>query len=289
MNLYGELIIIASLAALTCALPGTLLVLRGASLMSDAISHSVLLGIALMFLLVGQLDSWLLLVGAALAGLVAVVLVEYIIASKRLKKDAALGLIFPLFFSLGVIVISSYAKNAHLDTDMVLLGELAFAPFTRLELWGIDCGPSAFWILLTALIINFFMIMLLYKEWHITLFDAQLASLVGFAPGALHYLLMTLTSVSAVASFNIVGSMVVVALMIIPAATAYLCSKNFSEMLLLSCGFGIASAWGGCALAIGLNSSIAGCIATTAGVLFGIVFIKTSWQNVHKVPHTSTK
>lgn len=145
--LHFEIAVIAVLTAISCALPGTLLVLRGAALMSDAISHSVLLGIALMFLHVQRLDSPLLLVGAALSGLAAVIVVEKIIASKKLKKDAALGLIFPLFFSLGVIIISNYAKNAHLDTDMVLLGELAFAPFTRLNLWNIDCGPFAVWVL----------------------------------------------------------------------------------------------------------------------------------------------
>lgn len=278
--LHLEILTIASLAAIVCALPGTLLVLRGAALMSDAISHSVLLGIAIMFLFVQRLDSPLLLVGAALSGLGAVMVVEKIIASRKLKKDAALGLVFPLFFSLGVIIISSYAKNAHLDTDMVLLGELAFAPFTRLTIGSIDCGPYAVWILITALMINLLMVLILYKEWHATLFDSQYAHLVGFSCGIMHYVLMTIASVSAVATFNIVGSMVVVALMIIPAATAYLCAKNFKEMLLLSCGFGIASAWGGYACAILLNSSIAGCIAMVAGILFGIVLLASPDKGV---------
>lgn len=271
--LHFEIALIAALTAITCALPGTLLVLRGAALMSDAISHSVLLGIALMFLYVQRLDSPLLLLGAALSGLGAVIVVEKIIASRKLKKDAALGLIFPLFFSLGVIIISNYAKDAHLDTDMVLLGELAFAPFTRLNLWNMDIGPYAVWVLLVACAINALVVMLLYKEWHVSLFDAQYAHLAGFSPAILHYLLMMVTSVSAVATFNIVGSIVVVALMIIPASTAYLCSSNFSTMLMLSCGFGIASSLGGYALAILLNSSIAGCIAMISGLLFGIVLL----------------
>jgi manganese/zinc/iron transport system permease protein len=281
MNLlHLEILIIASLAAIACALPGTLLVLRGAALMSDAISHSVLLGIAVMFLFVQRLDSPLLLVGAALSGLGAVMVVEKIIASQKLKKDAALGLVFPLFFSLGVIIISSYAKNAHLDTDMVLLGELAFAPFTRLTIGSVDCGPYAVWILVTALVINMLMVWVLYKEWHATLFDSQYAHLVGFSCGIMHYLLMTIASVSAVATFNIVGSMVVVALMIIPAATASLCAKNFKEMILLSCGFGVASAWGGYACAILLNSSIAGCIAMVAGFLLGIVLLASPGNGI---------
>lgn len=273
MHLSLELLIIASLASLVCALPGTLLVLRGAALMSDAISHAVLLGIALMFLVVQCLDSWLLLLGAALSGLGAVLVVEKIITSQKLKKDAALGLTFPLFFSLGVIIISCYAKNAHLDTDMVLLGELAFAPFSRFFIHGIDCGPSAMWVLSITALINCCIVTFLYKEWHLILFDQQQAALLGYSTSILHYLLMSITSISAVATFNIVGSLVVVALMIIPAATAYLCAQDFKHMLFLSMGFGIASAWGGYALAIILNSSIAGCIAVTAGLLFGLTLI----------------
>lgn len=275
-----HILIIASLTAIACAVPGALLVLRGAALMSDAISHSVLLGIGLMFLIVQRLDSPLLLVGAAISGLCAVMLVEKIIASQVLKKDAALGLIFPLFFSLGVIIISSFAKNAHLDTDMVLLGELAFTPFMRMIIFSVDCGPSATWVLLITAIINISIVWALFKEWSVVLFDIHYAATIGFSPTILYYLLMSLTSMSAVATFNIVGSLVVVALMIIPASTAFLCTSNLKEMLFLSCGFGVASAWSGYACAIMLNASIAGCIAMSSGLIFGIILL---WSNGKKM------
>src|SRR5260221_5607357 len=145
--LQVEIVMIAILAAVTCCLPGVFLVLRGVAMMSDAISHAILLGIVVMFLLVQSLTSPLLIVGASLSGILTVLCTEMIIKSKRLKQDAAIGLVFPLFFSVGVILVSQCARNVHLDTDMVLLGELAFAPFNRLVLQGIDCGPSALWVM----------------------------------------------------------------------------------------------------------------------------------------------
>jgi manganese/zinc/iron transport system permease protein len=120
---------IACLVSVACVLPGVFLVLRGVALMSDAISHAILLGIVVSFFLVGNLHSPLLIVGATLSGLLTVFLTEWVIHTRRLKEDAAIGLIFPIFFSIGVILISKYAGHIHLDTDAVLLGELVFAPF----------------------------------------------------------------------------------------------------------------------------------------------------------------
>ena len=173
--LHLELMLIAVLTAITCVLPGVFLVLRGVAMMSDAISHAILLGIAGMFLVVKKLDSPLLIIGAAAAGVLTVVCTELIIKSKRLKQDAAIGLIFPFFFSLGVILISYYARNVHLDVDMVLLGELAFVPFNRLLIAGIDCGPYALWVVSVALLINAAFVRFFYKELVLTTFDATLA------------------------------------------------------------------------------------------------------------------
>src|SRR3990170_3366249 len=121
MNLIQfELILIAVVAAVACTLPGVFLVLRGVALMSDAISHSILLGIVLMFLFMHQLHSPILIFGAALAGVCTVVCTEVLINTRRIQKDTAIGLVFPLFFSLGVILISQYARDVHLDMDMVI-------------------------------------------------------------------------------------------------------------------------------------------------------------------------
>lgn len=267
-SLHVEIIITAILAAVTCCLPGVFLVLRGMAMMSDAISHAILLGIVLMFLIVQKLDSPFLLVGAAVAGVMTVLCTEMVIRSKRLKQDAAIGLIFPLFFSIGVILVSQYARNVHLDIDMVLLGELAFTPFNRVFLYGIDCGPYALWVMSGALLVNSLFISFFYKELVITTFDVTLATMAGFCPVVLYYTLMVVTSITAVATFDAVGSIMVVALMITPAATAYLLTKRVKNMIGLSVVFAISAAIFGYSAAYYADVSIAGSIASMTGVFF---------------------
>ncbi len=273
-----EILIIACLTAAACVLPGVFLILRGMALMSDAISHAILLGIVLMFFLVKNLSSPWLLIGASLAGLATVALTERLIQSKRLKKDAAIGLVFPLFFSLGVILISQYGRMLHLDADMVLLGELAFAPFNRLIIAGTDYGPYALWVMGTLLLLNGIFVTLFYKELKLATFDPIFTYTIGFSPALIHYALMTITSVTAVGAFDVVGSIVVVALMITPPATAYLLTKDLTQMIVLSLGFGLAAAIGGYALAYQIDASIAGSIATMCGILFAGVLGATTLQ-----------
>lgn len=263
-----ELVCIAVLTAITCVIPGVFLILRGVALMSDAISHAILLGIILMFLYTHSLHSPLLFFGAAAAGLLTVACTEAIITTQRLKKDAAIGIIFPLFFSLGVILITQYARDVHLDSDMVLLGQLAFAPFHRFTIYGIDCGPTALWTLLFILLINIFFIALYYKELMLVTFNQEYASVIGFSPTLLYYGLMSITSITAVGTFDIVGAIVVVALMIVPPATAYLITKRLLDMIRVALLLSIISALGGCLIALLFDVSIAGSIALMGGVLF---------------------
>ncbi len=128
-----EIIIIGCLVASAAAIPGCFLVLRKMAMMSDAISHSVLLGIVLMFFAIKTLHSPLLIISATLAGLTTVYLTELLISSKQLKKDAAIGLIFPLFFAVAIVLINQFANNIHIDQDSVIIGEIAFTPFDRLH------------------------------------------------------------------------------------------------------------------------------------------------------------
>src|SRR5438132_7948716 len=263
-----EILVIAILAAVTCCLPGVFLVLRGVAMMSDAISHAILLGIVVMFLFVHNLASPLLIVGASLSGILTVLCTEMIIKSKRLKQDAAIGLVFPLFFSVGVILVSQVARNVHLDTDMVLLGELAFTPFNRLIINTIDVGPYALWVMSAALIINLLFVRLLYKELVVTTFDATLATMTGFMPTFFYYALMIITSITTVATFDAVGAIMVVALMITPPSTAYLLTQRVIDMLFLTIFFAIASAVLGYVVASYADVSIAGSIASMTGVFF---------------------
>jgi manganese/zinc/iron transport system permease protein len=268
-----EIQLIAAVVAIACALPGVFLVLRRMALMSDAISHAILVGIVLAFFVTKDISSPFLVIAATITGVVTVSLVELLNRTRLVREDAAIGLVFPLLFSIGVILISRFAGNVHLDTDAVLLGELAFAPFTRFVVLGYDVGPRALYLMSGILLLNLIFIILFYKELKLATFDAGLAAALGFSPGLIHYGLMTLVSVTAVGAFDAVGSILVVALMIAPPAAAYLLTDRLPRMIGLSALIGIASAISGYWLAHMLDASIAGSMATMAGCLFGLAFL----------------
>ncbi len=264
-----EIQMVAAVVAVACALPGAFLVLRGMAMMSDAISHAILPGIVAGVLLTGSLHSPFLILAAALTGLLTTVLVETINNTGQVKEDAAIGIVFPVLFSLGVVMIAKFAGDMHLDTDAVLLGELAFAPFNRFTVFGYDLGPQALWIMGSVLAVNAFFLLLFYKELKLATFDPSLASSLGFRPRPLHYALMGLVSLTAVSAFDAVGSILVVALMVGPPATGYLLTDRLDVLIGLSAGIGIGNAvlgyWG----AHLLDASIAGAMATTTGIAFG--------------------
>ncbi len=268
-----EIQMIAAVAAVACALPGVFLVLRRMAMMSDAISHTVLLGIVVGFFLVEDINSPLLIVGAAIMGLITVSLVELVNKTRLVAEDAAIGLVFPALFSIAVILISRYAGDVHLDTDAVLLGELAFAPFERMEVAGWDIGPVALYVMGGILVLNLLFITLFYKELKLATFDAGLAAALGFSPGLIHYGLMGMVSITAVGAFDTVGSILVVALMIAPPVSAYLLTDDLPRMLGLSALFAVVGAIGGYWLAHWLDANIAGSMATTFGIIFGLVFL----------------
>lgn len=268
-----EIQLIAAIVAVACALPGVFLVLRRMAMMSDAISHTILLGIVIGFFVVRDLGSPLLILGAALTGVLTVSLVELLNRTRLVREDAAIGLVFPVLFSIAVILIARYAGDIHLDTDAVLLGELAFAPFDRFVAFGYDLGPRAAWIMGGILLLNLACITLFYKELKLATFDAGLAATLGFAPALVHYGLMGLVSVTAVGAFDAVGAILVVALMIAPPASAYLLTDRLPRMLGLSALIGLLSAISGYWLARSLDASIAGAMATMTGVFFGLTWL----------------
>jgi manganese/zinc/iron transport system permease protein len=268
-----EIQLIAVVAAAACALPGVFLVLRRMAMMSDAISHTVLLGIVIGFFITQDLASPFLIVGAALTGLLTVSLVELVNRTHLVREDTSIGLIFPALFSIAVILISRYAGDVHLDTDAVLLGELAYAPFERFVFFGYDLGPQALYLMGGILLLNLAFIGLFFKELKIATFDAGLAATLGFLPGLIHYGLMALVSVTAVGAFDSVGSILVVALMVAPPMAAYLLTDRLPSMIGLSVLTGAVTAIGGYWMAHFLDASIAGSMATAAGLLFGLAYL----------------
>lgn len=268
-----EIQIIAALVASSCAIPGVFLLLRKVSMMSDAISHSVLLGIVVAFLFIGNLASPLLIVGAALSGVLAVFLIELISRKSFVSKDASIGLVFPFLFSIGVILISIFTWDVHIDAECVLFGEIAFAPFDRLYIGGTDLGPKSVYVIAASLLLNILFVTVFYKELKLTTFDSALAASFRFMPGALNLGLMAAVSVTSVGAFESVGSILVVAFLIVPPACAYLLTDSLHRMIFLSVGIGIACSVSGFWLAHWLNASISGSMAVMAGLIFTAVFI----------------
>lgn len=264
--------LIAMLVAIACAIPGTFLVLRKMAMISDAISHSILPGIVLGFFITHDLNSPILILLAAFSGVITVFLVEFIQKTGLVKKDTAIGLVFPALFSIGVILIAKNANDVHLDIDAVLLGELAFAPFDRLLFNDIDLGPKSLWVIGTILLITITLLIMFFKELKLSTFDKGLAATLGFSPILIHYGLMTVSSITVVGAFDAVGAILVVALMIAPAASAYLLTNDLKKMLLLSCTFGVFAAISGYWLANLLDGSIAGSMTTMLGVTFLMVY-----------------
>jgi len=268
-----EIQLIASIVAAACALPGVFLVLRKMSLISDAISHSILPGIVLGFFITHDLNSPINIILAAGTGIVTVILVEFIQKTGLVKEDTAIGLVFPAMFSVGVILIALNANDVHLDIDAVLVGELAFTPFDRLIINAIDVGPKALWLMGIILLVSVLLLIIFFKELKISTFDEGLATALGFSPVIIHYGLMSVASVTTVGAFDAVGAILVVALMIAPAATVYLLTDDLKKLLIGSVLVGVFSAIIGYWVAHWLDASIAGAITTVLGLLFLLSYL----------------
>ena len=279
------IILTAVLVAVNCSLIGTYLVLRKLAMMGDAIAHAVLPGIVISFLLAGSKTSLVVLIGAGSMGVLATLLIEFLHRRIRLQPDAAIGINFTWLFAVGIILISLFSKKIDLDPDCILYGEIAYIP---LDTWvgpgGIDLGPRAIYILSMLLLANLSLILLGYKELFVTTFDPDFATSIGMHTTLWHYLLMGATSFTTVAAFEVVGAILVVALLIAPAAAAYLFTQRLHNMLVIASLVGISAALGGYYLALWVNGSIAGAMATTAGCLFFAVFLAQQWKK--KTNHT---
>lgn len=266
------IILTGSLVAASCGILGCFLILRRMALIGDAISHSVLPGIAIAFLLSGSRDSILMLLGAAVLGLLTVFLIQ-MLQQSGLQSDASIGIVFTALFAIGVILISRNAAHIDLDLDCVLFGEIAYVQWDTLIAFGYDLGPVAVWMLGGTLMLILLVIGLFYKQFKICAFDPALALACGIPVALFHYLLMGLVSLSTVASFESVGAILVVGMLIVPASTAYLLTDRLSLMLVYSVLIGILSSIGGYYGAVWLDASIAGAMITVAGILFVLALI----------------
>lgn len=266
------IILVGALVAGSCSVVGCFLIVRKMTLIGDAISHSVLPGIVLAFLITGTRDSVPMLIGAAALGLLTVFLIQ-LFQSSGVQSDAAIGIVFTTLFATGIVLVSLYTQQIDFDLEHVLYGEIAYTPWNTMTIAGIEAGPKAVWIVGSCFILNLILIFVFFKQFKLVSFDPSLAAAMGIPVLFFHYLLMSLISLTTVASFDSVGSILVVGMLIIPAATAYLLSDRLSSMIVVSIGVGVLSSIIGYYSATFLDASISGCMVGSAAILFGLAFL----------------
>ncbi len=273
------IVVIGALSAVACALLGSFLVLRQMSMMGDAISHAVLPGLAIAFLVTGSRTSIAMFVGAAIVGVLTAVFTQWISQVGNVDRGASMGIVFTTLFAFGLVLIVRAADHVDLDPGCVLYGAIELTPLDiawTLNTGGLTLGvPRAAIVLAGVLLINAAFVALLFKELRISSFDPALATTLGFNSTLMHYLLMTLVAVTTVASFEAVGSIIVIAMLIVPAATAHLLTDRLSVMVMLSALLAVVAAAGGHVAAllvprwIGFEStSTSGMMAVVSGMLF---------------------
>lgn len=278
------IVVIGSLAAMACALLGNFLVLRKMSMMGDAISHAVLPGLAIAFLVTGARASLTMFIGAAIVGVLTAVFTQWISRFGKVDEGASMGIVFTSLFALGLLLIVQAADHVDLDPSCVLYGAIELTPLDvawRPEIFGLLLEvPRAALVLAGVSLLNLGFIVLFFKELRIASFDPELATTMGIHSNLMHYLLMTLVAVTTVAAFEAVGSIIVIAMLIVPAATAHLLTDKLWLMVVLSVVFAVGSAvlghlsalivpgWFGFA-----DTSTSGMMAVAAGLLFVIVML----------------
>lgn len=269
------IIITASLVAICTALLGSFLMLRKMAMVGDAISHAVLPGIVVAYLMSGSKVSLSLLFGATLTGLIATFIISLIAKKARIQNDAAIGITYTLLFAIGIILIEAgVSGNVDIDLDCVLYGDIALINLDKIIIDGnLYLGPRAFYVELLAFIIVLIAIILGFKGLKILSFNEEYAASLGIKVNRWHYFLMALVSLVTVLSFEVVGAVLVVGFLVIPPATAYLITDKLKSLLWIASGFGVLSVVIGFILADILQVSITGMMIVASALLFSLVFI----------------
>ena len=279
-------ILIGVLASIACALPGNFLILRRQALVSDAISHVVLPGIVVAFLATGVISTWPMILGAGAAAIVAVVLIEIIKRLGRIEPGAAMGVVFTSMFAGGVLLLEQTDTSAvHLDVEHALYGNLESLIWLAADDWRSLFDKTALAQLPAELprmaIVTAIIIVLTFVFWRplkISTFDEGFARTMNIPPGAVAIGLVITAAVAAVAAFDAVGSIIVIAMFICPPAAARLMTNRLEVQITWSMLFAVLSAILGYVLAgygplwFGLDHAVsaAGMIATVSGIILAL-------------------
>jgi manganese/zinc/iron transport system permease protein len=279
-------VLIGALCAMACALPGAQLVLRRRSMMGDAISHAVLPGVAIAFLITATNDPLVMLVGAIVIGILTTILIDFVQRAGRTEIGASMGIVFTALFALGLVLIRAFADDVLIDPHVVIYGSIELSYLDQVDLLGWSVPRGAV-VNGGSLVINGLLFLLFYKELKLTAFDEPLAAAMGFRPRLVQGVLMAMTAATAVAAFETVGSILVVSMIIVPGATAWLLTDRYGPMLIWTLVIAACAALLGHIAALIVpgwfgfeGMSTAGSMAVMSGVLFGAAWICSPQQGL---------
>ena len=265
------------LIAWSCSLLGSFLVLRKIVMVGDAISHSVLPGIAIAYVFSQSFDSYFILLGAAIFGVFTTVIIDFFHKKLKLQEDASIGITFTWLFALGVIIISLFTeKNTDLDQDCVLFGDLGISFLDKIIVGGLFFGTRSMWMILPIFFIILIFILKGWKGLQIMSFDLEYAKSKGVNISFWHYAFMLLVSVTTVMSFESVGAILVVGLLSIPPATAFLVSEKLNKLLVLSCVFSTLACVLGTLGSVYFDVTMSSSIVVVSGGIFVAVWLLKS-------------
>jgi len=262
-----EILMILIITSFSCSLIGVFISLRKMAMLMDAISHTALIGVVLAYLIIRDINSPFLIIGASAVCVLTVYLIE-VLSDKKIEKGAATGLIFPLLFSLGVLIIDRKLKNSQISINSALFGKLEFIIFKRLTINNIDLGPLALYIMLVIAVVIAVFIIIFYKELKVISFDIIFAKTSGVSVLLVHYLFISLISLTAVSAFNIVGVILVISLIIGPSVTSLLFTKNLKKTIIFSIFIGLINSLVGYGIAFKYDIIISGAVASVNMVVF---------------------
>lgn len=270
----GALAIVVVTSVL-CALTGVLLVAKRESLVTEALSHAIVPGVVIAFLITPDFSSPLLILGAGATGVLMILLVQLIERTKLVSGDAPLGIVFPALFSIGVLLVSQHLGDQHFHADCIVDGNIqtAAAQRWRIGAENVSIGPKVLYATLAVLVLLVGFVITFFKELKIMVFDPDLASHLGFRPRALHLAWLVLVSLTIVVAFQVAGPVLTVALMIAPPAAAYLLTDRLDRMFLLSALVALAAAVPGFFLSWNVGLPAGGPISSLVGALFLVTLL----------------
>lgn len=281
LSLYGWIALMGFCVAAACGLVGNYLILRRMALIGDAVSHSILPGLVIAFLISGTRSSTAMFLGALGAGAATTLIIDAIHRRTRVKQDAAIGIAFSTLFAIGVVLMSLYAQRVDLDADCVLYGEISFVPLEPMvTVGGVPLGPESLVRMALVLVGIGILIAVFYKELLVTSFDEGLARSLGINPTLAHYGLMAMLSIVVVSAFESVGAILVIAMLILPGATASLLTHRLGRLHLLTLLHAAVSAWLGVSLGVWLDCSIAAAIVVAGTLLFAAAWLFSPTQGL---------